>query len=192
MNGITLFPGGYTLPGIPLGINVGGVVGDPVPPPPGPPLPVGPPGTPPPPPPGPPLPDGPPGAGDVSDGGMLDGAVVDVVVVVVDGVVLLVGPLLSPPPQATAMTSMAPPPKTANAVLAGLVISFSLSVQGFRFKACAAYPQLPRRKPQVGLVWPRDRSRKVLFPAFPTSPAARRNLAAGIASASCFMTGKLC
>ncbi|EUA06508.1 putative membrane protein [Mycobacterium kansasii 732] len=30
MNGITLFPGGYTLPGIPLGINVGGVVGDPV------------------------------------------------------------------------------------------------------------------------------------------------------------------
>ncbi|POX68798.1 hypothetical protein C3471_28330, partial [Mycobacterium kansasii] len=162
------------------------------PPPPGPPLPVGPPGTPPPPPPGPPLPDGPPGAGDVSDGGMLDGAVVDVVVVVVDGVVLLVGPLLSPPPQATAMTSMAPPPKTANAVLAGLVISFSLSVQGFRFKACAAYPQLPRRKPQVGLVWPRDRSRKVLFPAFPTSPAARRNLAAGIASASCFMTGKLC
>ncbi|VBA39862.1 hypothetical protein LAUMK13_02793 [Mycobacterium innocens] len=104
------------------------------PPPPGPPPPVGPPGMLPPPPPGPPLPvgpplpDGPPGAGDVSDGGTLDGAVVVVVDVVVDGVVLLLGPLL-PPPQATAMTSMAPPPKTANAVLASVLIRTPLSFQ---------------------------------------------------------------
>ncbi|AXN44775.1 hypothetical protein MM1218R_02839 [Mycobacterium marinum] len=94
------------------------------PPPPGPPLPVGPPGTPPPPPSGPPVPDGPPGAGDDSVAGELDGTVVVGVVV---GVVLL-GALFSPPPQATARTSMAPPPKTANVVLAWDLMSLSALV----------------------------------------------------------------
>ena len=118
-------------------------------PPPGPPPPVGPPGTPPPPPPGPPPPVGPPGTppppppgpgappGWVSEGAApLDGVAVFTVVVAVDddGVVLLLGPLLSPPPHATAMTSMAPPPNVARAVLAPVLISatnlHSLSVQG--------------------------------------------------------------
>lgn len=98
-------------------------------PPPGPPPPVGPPGTLPPPPPGPPVPLG-PGAppGWVSEGAApLEGTVLETVVCVVVGVVLLLGPLLSPPPQATAMTSMAPPPKTAKAVLASVLIGFPLS-----------------------------------------------------------------
>lgn len=100
-------------------------------PPPGPPPPVGPPGTLPPPPLGPPVPLG-PGAppGWVSEGAApLEGAVLDMVVGVVDddGVVLLLGPLLSPPPQATAMTSMAPPPKVARAVLAPVLISLPIS-----------------------------------------------------------------
>jgi hypothetical protein len=47
---------------------------------------------------------------------------VDTVVCVVVGVVLLLGPLLSPPPQATAIMSIAPPPKTAKAVLASDLI----------------------------------------------------------------------
>lgn len=117
-------------PGPPLPPPTPGIV---PPPPPGPPPPVGPPGMLPPPPSGPPPPVGPPGtppppgpplpvgfAGDVSLPGAPEGAVVvdTVVGVVVDGVVLLLGDLLSPPPQATAMTSIAPPPKTANAVLA--------------------------------------------------------------------------
>ncbi|AXN50134.1 hypothetical protein VIMS_02227 [Mycobacterium marinum] len=97
------------------------------PPPPGPPLPVGPPGTPPPPPSGPPVPDGPPGAGDDSVVGELDGLDGTVVVGVVVGVVLL-GALFSPPPQATARTSMAPPPKTANVVLAWDLMSLSALV----------------------------------------------------------------
>ncbi len=113
------------------------------PPPPGPPPPVGPPGTLPPPPPGPPPPVGPPGTlppppfdppvplgpgappGRVSDGAApLEGTALDIVVgVVVLGVVLLLGPLLSPPPQATAMTSMAPPPNNAKAVLASVLMT---------------------------------------------------------------------
>lgn len=112
-------------------------------PPPGPPPPVGPPGTLPPPPLGPPVPLG-PGAppGWVSEGAApLEGAVLDMVVGVVDddGVVLLLGPLLSPPPQATAMTSMAPPPKVARAVLAPVLISFQSPLSSCR-DAWAAYP----------------------------------------------------
>jgi hypothetical protein len=79
------------------------------PPPPGPPPPLGP-----------PPPVGPPGAppGWVSEGAApLDGTAEETVVCVV-GVVLLLGAFLSPPPHATDMTSIAPPPKTAKAVLA--------------------------------------------------------------------------
>lgn len=103
-----------------------GPPGTPPPPPPGPPPPVGPPGTPPPPPPGPPPPVGPAGAppGWVSEGTAPLGSVVDTDVGVVDeGVVLLLGDLSPPPPQATVRQSIAPPPKTAKAVLASVLIS---------------------------------------------------------------------
>ncbi|MDT5055672.1 MAG: hypothetical protein QOF66_4038 [Mycobacterium sp.] len=102
------------------------------PPPPGPPLPVGPPGTEPSPLPGPPLPVGPPGtepppevspgADDVGAGVVL---VVELVVVVVV-VLLLVEPPL-PPPHPTASASIATPPSSATVTLGSDFISYPLS-----------------------------------------------------------------
>jgi hypothetical protein len=101
------------------------------PPPPGPPLPVGPPGIEPPPPPGPPLPVGPPGTepppevspgtDDVGAGAVL---VVELVVVVVV-VLLLVEP--PPPPHPTASASIATPPSSAIITLDSDFISYPLS-----------------------------------------------------------------
>src|SRR3954463_6572955 len=92
------------------------------PPPLGPPLPVGPPGTLPPPPLGPPPPVGPPVPGAVVGAPLVAGAP-DVEVVGVAGVVELLGPLFSPPPQPTSRTSMAAPLSSAPAVLASVLMS---------------------------------------------------------------------
>src|ERR1700712_2656528 len=104
------------------------------PPPPGPPLPVGPPRMPPPPPLASPPPVGPPGTvppppgAEVGDplGPVIAGALVvaDVVLVVLD---VLLDPASSAAPQPTANTIAAAPPNRANPVLARVFIAPSVS-----------------------------------------------------------------
>src|SRR5271166_4948391 len=124
------------------------------PPPPGPPPPVRPPGTLPPPPPGPPPPVGPPGVPPPPPGAV-DGTTLDEGVVVVDGVVLLLGPLLPPPPQPTANTSIAEPPIIATACLApAFIANPPLSTRTTLMRSTSPYPGVRRRKrvgaPTVG------------------------------------------
>jgi hypothetical protein len=117
-------------PGPPLPVGPPGMA--PLPPP-GPPPPVGPPGMAPPPPPGPPLPVRPPGTepppevspgADEVDAGVV--LVAELVVGVVVVVLLLVEPPLLLPPQPTASTSIAAPPMNAIVALGSDFISYLL------------------------------------------------------------------